>query len=46
VTVVSKKNDLISPLEDRPGHTDTPGRLTGHSSVIHGFLVAQYTRLC
>jgi hypothetical protein len=43
VRVASKKNGPISPLEDRMRHTHTPGRVTVHSSVTHGFSVTQYT---
>jgi hypothetical protein len=45
VTVASKKNGLISPLEDRSHYTDTPGRLTAHSSVMHRFSVVQFAHL-
>lgn len=46
VIVASKKNGPNSPLEDRLHNTDAPSMLTAHSSVMRGFLVAQYTQLC
>jgi len=38
VTVVSKKDSPIIPLEDKPHHSAIPGRLTACSSVMCGFL--------
>lgn len=37
VTVASKKNGPINPLDDKPHHTVTPGELTECSITMCGF---------